>query len=406
MTVLGTPRSVGLMPRVINILTRPRAEWEQIAMEPASTPGLFLGYAVILAAIQPIAMVIHGLMPACFFGVVCTTPNPVFVVIIAVVQFVLSLASAFFVGLIINALAPSFGGEKNAVQAMKVAVYSWTAFWLAGVFAIVPWVGGMLTIIFGLYSFVLLYFGLPMLMKSPPAQALGYTAVVVILGIVVSFVISLVLVPITAMGALSSVAANNAITVHTSDGASVNLGQLQQGLQQMAQQAQAASGQGGQAGQPGQSGAPGQAPANFVAVPADKLKAVLPDNIGGAPRTELTSTSTGVGALTNAEATYSNADIHVTLTITDLGAASPLLTLAGAVGVQHDEQTATGYERTSTVNGQLTTDKYDTSSKSGEYSIVVGNRFNIDASGSGVSIDVLKAAVNAAQPQVASLAHG
>jgi hypothetical protein len=395
MTVLGTPRSVGLVPRVMNILLRPKAEWEQIATEPATTQGLFLGYAAILAAIPAIAQVIHGLLPMCLFGA-CIVPNPLFVVVGAVVYYVVSLIGVFIIGLIIDALAPSFGGEKNPVQAMKVAVYSWTAAWLAGVFVVVPWFGWLLGLS-GLYSLYLLYAGLPVLMKSPADKALGYTAVVVVLGIVVSIIVSAVTVPITAMGALSSMASNNAITVHTSDGTNVNLGQLQQGLQQMAQQAQAQS---------GQPGAPGQPPANFVAVGADKLKAVLPDNIGGAPRTELTSTSTGVGALSNAEATYSNADIHVTLTVTDLGAASPLAALASAAGVQHDEQTATGYERTETINGQLTTEKYDTASKSGEFSIVVGNRFSIDASGSGVPIDVLKGAVNAAAPQVAALAHG
>ena len=40
--------------------------------------------------------------------------------------------------LIIDALAPSFDGQKNQNQALKVAVYSYTASWVAGVLGLVP----------------------------------------------------------------------------------------------------------------------------------------------------------------------------------------------------------------------------------------------------------------------------
>src|ERR1700679_1703987 len=125
MSVVETPKTQGLFARAINILLRPRAEWNVIAPERATTQGLILGYAAILAAIPAIAQAVHGLMPRCFFTV-CYTPNPVFAVVSAVLYYVLSLVSVFLIGLIIDALAPSFGAEKDPVQAMKVAVYSWT----------------------------------------------------------------------------------------------------------------------------------------------------------------------------------------------------------------------------------------------------------------------------------------
>src|ERR1700737_1023095 len=129
MTVAETPRSQNLFTRAINILMRPKAEWDVIAAEHATTQGLILGYAAILAAIPAIARVISGLMPHCLFTI-CYTPNPIFTVISGVLYDLLSLVSVFIIGLIIDALATSFGGEKNQVQAMKVAVYSWTAAWL------------------------------------------------------------------------------------------------------------------------------------------------------------------------------------------------------------------------------------------------------------------------------------
>ena len=92
--------------------------------------------------------------------------------------------------MIINALAPTFAGERSEIQALKVTAYSSTAAWLAGVFSLIP----ALSIlgILGLYSLYLLYLGLPVLMRAPRDRALGYTAVVIIAAIVVFVVIGLV----------------------------------------------------------------------------------------------------------------------------------------------------------------------------------------------------------------------
>ena len=56
MTSLDGPvSSRGLVDRVKNILLSPKTEWERIDAEPATVKGLYTGYAMILAAIGPIA---------------------------------------------------------------------------------------------------------------------------------------------------------------------------------------------------------------------------------------------------------------------------------------------------------------------------------------------------------------
>jgi hypothetical protein len=105
-------------------------------------------------------------------------------------MFVLSLVAVYVIGLIIDALAPTFGGTRNPIQALKVAAYSSTASWLAGVFALLP--GLRVLQILGLYSLYLLYLGLPVLMKAPQDKAVGYTAVVVIAAIVVTMLVGMV----------------------------------------------------------------------------------------------------------------------------------------------------------------------------------------------------------------------
>ena len=101
----------------------------------------------------------------------------------AVITYVLALVSVYVNALIIDALAPSFGGTKNSLKAFKVAAYSGTAAWVAGIFQIIPLLG--ILGILGLYSLYLLYLGLPRLMAVSADKAIGYTVVVVISWIVV-----------------------------------------------------------------------------------------------------------------------------------------------------------------------------------------------------------------------------
>ncbi|HZZ67675.1 MAG TPA: Yip1 family protein [Phenylobacterium sp.] len=396
MSVADAPSPHGLIQRATNILLHPKAEWDAIAAEPATTQSIFI-YAAILAGVAALARLAHGLMPFCFF-VACYTPNPVFAVISSIVYYIVTLAGVFVVGLIIDALATGFGGEKNQVQAMKAAVYSWTAAWLAGVFIVVPWFGWLLSLV-GLYSIYLLYVGLPRTMKSPEQQAVGYTAVVVILAIVVFVIGGAIAGTVATMGALSGAAASGSIspvtgTVHFGNGGSLDLDKLRAAGQQAEAQIKAQQ-QGG--------------PNKVVAVDPERLKALLPDSVAGAARTDVSATSAGAAGYgaSNAEATYQNGNARITLKITDLAAAGSFAAMASAFNVQTDEQTSTGYKKVSTVGGMLVTEKYDNQSKSGEYTVIVANRFAIEADGDGVGMDALKAAVAAIGPdRVAALAHG
>ena len=390
MSVVETPKAEGLFARAQNILMRPSAEWDVIEAEHATVPGLFFGYACILAAIPPAALILQHML---FFH--WALP---WTIGVAVVSYVAGLIGVFVLGFVIDALAPSFGGQRSLIQGMKLAVYPYTALWVAGVLNILP-VLGALAILAGLYGLYILYLGIPKLMKVAQDKVLGYFVVSIVVAIVINAVISAIMVSVTAAatigtaGALIMGAQGVPGVVHYGN-TSVDLGKLQASAQAAAEQLKAQ-----------QSGGPGK----VVAVDPEKLKALLPDTLAGAPRTDVSSTSAGAGgfAASNAEATYQNGDARITLKVTDLAAAGGFAAMAGALNVQSDRETATGYEKVSTINGRLTTEKYDNQGKSGEYSVIVGNRFSIDADGSGVSMDALKAAVAAVGPdRLEALAHG
>ena len=174
---------MNLVDRVKRILLSPRTEWEVIDNEPTTPAQLFSGYAMPLAAIAPIAQIIGYSVFGITVPFAGTYRVPIGSAITsALVTYVLALAGTYLLGLIIDALAPTFNGQRSQIQALKVAVYSSTASWLAGIFHLIP--GLRLLTILGLYSLYLLYLGLPVLMKSPRDKAVAYTAVVIVAAVV------------------------------------------------------------------------------------------------------------------------------------------------------------------------------------------------------------------------------
>src|SRR3546814_11337083 len=94
-------------------------------------------------------------------------------------SYVLTLAAIYIVALVIDALAPTFGGQKNPIQALKVAVYSGTAGWVAGIASLLPTLALLGGLVGGLYSRYLPSLGPPRLMTAPGDKAVDYTVVVV-----------------------------------------------------------------------------------------------------------------------------------------------------------------------------------------------------------------------------------
>jgi hypothetical protein len=183
---------MNLFERARNILVQPGREWRVIAEERGAASDLFRRYVIPLAAIGPLASII-GLS---FFGITIpltgTTRVPLASSIgQAAVSFALSIAGVYVLALIIDALAPTFGGQKGHDQALKVAAYSGTPGWLGGIFLVHPSLA-LLSVLCGVYGLYLLYRGLPALMRSPAERAIGYTVVVVLCAIVLSVVIGLI----------------------------------------------------------------------------------------------------------------------------------------------------------------------------------------------------------------------
>jgi len=185
-----------MVARIKGILLTPAAEWAKIDAEPMTTQGIITGWVVPLAAIPALA----GLIGMLTFGIgwlgTRFTPPMTFVITNAVAGYVLAIVGIFLLALVIDALATSFGGTKNPVQAMKVAAFSATAGWVGGIFAIVPMLG-IIGLLFALYGLYLMFVGLPMLMRVPQDKAIGYFLVTLVVAIVVYIVVGAVVGAVT-----------------------------------------------------------------------------------------------------------------------------------------------------------------------------------------------------------------
>jgi len=381
MSDLGpAPASNGLVNRVKNLLLAPKVEWPRIDAEPTTIADIYKGHVIPLAAIGPVATLIGGqVFGLGAFGIVYR-PTFLSAIATAIVSYVLTLAMVFILSLVIDALAPQFGGVKNKLSAFKVAAYGATAGWVAAIFGLIPALG-MIGLIGGLYSLYLIYLGLPVLMKAPEDKAVAYTGVVILVMIIAALLISVITAPLALMfggGGLVSNAGGVSGTVNVPGAGSLDMGKLEEATKKIEAAAKRAKN--------------GQAPA---VIAADVLQNLLPASLNGLPRTSIESQSGGAGGIggSNAEARYGSGDGAIKLSVTDMGAMGGLAALGGAFNVQSSKQEGTRYEKVGKVDGRMTTEKFDSADKRGSYGTIVGDRVMVRAEGHANSIDVLKAAV-------------
>jgi Yip1 domain len=178
-----TGTAPSLVDRVKNILMSPKTEWPVIAAEPATIGGIYRNYVIILAAIGPIAGAIGLLLMGTGFFHFSMS----FIIGQAVIGYLLGLLGVYLLALVIEALAPSFGGTRDRLAAFKLVAYSMTAIWVASILAIIPFLG-LLALIGLIYTFYLLWIGLPVLMKSSADKSAAYAVVVIVCCIVIYFV--------------------------------------------------------------------------------------------------------------------------------------------------------------------------------------------------------------------------
>jgi hypothetical protein len=169
------------------ILADPSAEWTKIEKESGDPAYLLTGYVALLALIPAV----FGFVGACIFGAVVsggrTVRAPIFDGVFgSVFGYVMTCGTVLVLGLLIDVLAPVFGGRRDFGSALKLAVYSYTPVWLTGIFLLAP--GLRFLGLAGFYGAYLLWLGLPQLMNSPRTSLAAYAAIIIAFACALTFV--------------------------------------------------------------------------------------------------------------------------------------------------------------------------------------------------------------------------
>ena len=201
----GTPSDGSLIGRARNILTNPLVEWQAIAAQPMTVKEI-MTYAGTLSAIGYSIALVVGILVSGFsflrwhvgFGSLLVS------LLVPVLSWALGLLIVYVMGMIAAALAPTFKGQKDNVQGLKLIVFSATAFWVANIFSFIPFIGSLLGLVGALYGAYLLYLGCKPVMRVPEDQSIVYTLVTVLIWVVMSAVVYGIMAGLTLMLAVSA----------------------------------------------------------------------------------------------------------------------------------------------------------------------------------------------------------
>lgn len=168
---------MALLDRLKGILFEPRAEWPKIAAEPATAQSIYTNWVMILAAIGPLAILASAGETR---------------VQTAVGLYLMALVVTFILALIVDALAPAFGGAKDFLGALKLAAYSSTAVFLADVFQIAA-IQGIAVGLALIYSWYTFFVGAPVLKKCAAGKAAPFSIALVLCAIALILLFSIAL---------------------------------------------------------------------------------------------------------------------------------------------------------------------------------------------------------------------
>ena len=397
---------MNLIQRVQDILLRPKQTWPVIAQEQTDAASLYSTYLIFMAAVPAVAGFI-GLSLIGMGGMGISFRIPVMSGLVnMVVGYVLSLALVFVLALIVDALAPTFGGTKSSINALKVVAYGSTAGFVGGIFSLLPSLS-VLGLLASLYSIYLIYTGLPVLMQCPPGKATAYTAVVVVCGFVLMLVVGAVsglMLPTRGMQ-MGGMPGSGDMTIKTPAGeVSISGSKMEEAARKMEEagkrmEAAQKSGDGAAAGKAmgeilGALG--GAAGTNTAAIAAQDLKAMLPEALGAMKRESFEaqgSQAMGIAG-SSAKASYATGNQRVDLSITDMGGLGGLAALAGWANMTVDKETDGAIEKVYKQGTRTVREEYRKDGSHGEYTLILENGVLVEAEGDGVDIATLKKVVN------------
>ncbi|EQD37547.1 membrane protein containing DUF1282 [mine drainage metagenome] len=352
-----------LLARLRGLLFAPRATWATVTTEKATPTALYRDWIVWLAAITPVSMfiglAIFGLSVP-FVGTIRVGAAGLLVQML--VSYVLTLAVVYLIALIAAAMSPRFGGRKDNVQALKLVAYAWAPVWVVGILHLVPALGALAALaalVALIYSIWLFWIGAQSVLAMPQERAMGFTAVVIVIGVVMAIAVGIASAALSGVGALTPGAAFPYSTSHR--GGVPTAGLVNPAVQDA-----------------------------IKTLAPDQLSAFLPTTVDGMARGPVSTFSSGMATLqiSNAKAHYGAGAQSIEISITDLAPERAMLAMASAI--QKDQNTATGYDKIFRQDGNTVMEHWVANDRYGTCSVIVADRFKVKVTGNGPDMATLQ----------------
>jgi hypothetical protein len=175
------------------MLLAPRVEWTLIARDTPSTTRVYATFVLPLAILASLVALIRvsyvGTSDALGMLVRATLRSGF---LTAALVLVCSVLGIIVVALVIDALAPFFGGVRNRRLAAATAAYSSAPIWIATVFVPFPNLWPALYALAVAWHTYLLFLGLRVLMRASRDRVLGYATTVALCAILLEIVFTMV----------------------------------------------------------------------------------------------------------------------------------------------------------------------------------------------------------------------
>ncbi len=374
-----------LLARVKGILLQPAREWPQIAGEAETPAGLYKRYILILAALPPVfGFIKYSLIGQHTLGMYLRG-SIVGGLWSMLLGYIVSLVTIYIMAHIVNALAPTFEGRKDLMQALKVTAYAWTAAWVAGIAVIVPWLGWLIGLAGMAYSIYLLYLGLPQTMHCPPEKSLGYTAISALLAILLGWLLAVLLGALTGVGSLAY-RMHHETAGHAKSEVSAAMAQLTHRHVRASQSASST--------QPADDST--AAPEKVQSLAPERMRAMLPQKLDGYTRASARASRQNVldTQMSQAEAIYRGKDGRsIDLTIIDTAGMRSLLGVAGTSSGDAESVTDTGFVKIRHDGDRVIHETWNSRDRTGQYTVTVARRYVVRANGTVKDFGELEDAV-------------
>jgi Yip1 domain len=178
------------------IVLHQNAEWTRVMSDETERQSL-LRYGMMLITLAYIITLVLSLLFTMNIGLIGFSTT--YVITMVVIQFALGIASLYFIPPILAAIAPSFGGKNDSLNALKLFVFSATPSWIGMAVSRLPIIGWLVALAGAVFAIYLFWQHVTDAMSIPADKKVGYVIVSVIVLAVIFFVIGAIGTGIAAM---------------------------------------------------------------------------------------------------------------------------------------------------------------------------------------------------------------